>query len=308
MDHIKLKTKEEIENTFFHIPFWIAPDKNLFRQRSERFTELAQQDKTDWQHYLQLLALVSKIQHDLLADAGAVVPALKHDRPESQLNIYATDIPACFVPMLNSFYERIRNGLSGHVNGVWQRLLAMPANEQQALAQRVLQQEVREEDQAYLIWVHAVLQVIWAYWAMQLEETDVPTRDERGQCPCCGSDAVASIVLKGGEQENLRYLHCNLCNSRWNALRAKCTFCGNTKDMSLQTIEGVQTGALHGASGESCDVCHGYRKMFSLSKEQYADPVADDLASLPLDMLLNEKGYVRGGANPFLLMEKEAKH
>ena len=308
MDHIKLKSKEEIEKSFFHIPFWIAPDKNLFLSRSERFTKLAKLEKSDWKLYLQLLAGLSRVQHGLLADADAVVPELKRNETACLLNVHNTPIPSCFTPMLHALYERIKGELSDHMEQIWQRLLAMPVPEQEALARRLLQHEADVTDQEYSIWVHAVLQVIWTYWAMQLQETDVPSRDERVQCPCCGSDAVASIILKSGEQENLRYLHCNLCNSRWNALRAKCTFCGNTKDMTLQSVEGVTEGALHGASGETCDVCQGYRKMFSLSKEQHADPVADDLGSLALDMMLGEKGYSRGGANPFLMMEKEVPH
>ncbi|MBK1781464.1 formate dehydrogenase accessory protein FdhE [Advenella sp. WQ 585] len=308
MDHIKLKSKEEIEKSFFHIPFWIAPDKNLFLSRSDRFKKLAKLEKSDWKLYLQLLSELSRVQHGLLADADAVVPELKRNDSASLLNVYSTAIPFCFTPMLNALYERSKSELSAHMEQTWQRLLAMPVPEQEALALRILQQEIKENDQEYSIWVHAVLQVVWTYWAMQLQETDVPSRDERVQCPCCGSDAVGSVILKSGEQENLRYLHCNLCNSRWNALRAKCTFCGNTKDMTLQSVEGATEGALHGASGETCDVCQGYRKMFSLSKEQHADPVADDLGSLALDMMLGEKGYSRGGANPFLVMEKEARH
>ena len=31
------------------------------------------------------------------------------------------------------------------------------------------------------------------------------------------------------------------------------------------------------------------------------DPVADDVASLALDVLLRERGYRRGAVNPFLL-------
>ena len=33
-----------------------------------------------------------------------------------------------------------------------------------------------------------------------------------------------------------------------------------------------------------------------------ADPVADDLATLGLDIAVGEAGYERGGANPFLLI------
>lgn len=53
---------------------------------------------------------------------------------------------------------------------------------------------------------------------------------------------------------------------------------------------------------------HAYRKRYQLAKQQYPDPLADDLASLSQDLLLNEKGWQRGGANPFLLMGKVPRH
>ena len=56
------------------------------------------------------------------------------------------------------------------------------------------------------------------------------------------------------------------------------------------------------AHAESCESCHTYRKLYRQDKQQYADPVADDLATLGLDIAVGEAGYERGGANPFLLI------
>jgi FdhE protein len=36
-------------------------------------------------------------------------------------------------------------------------------------------------------------------------------------------------------------------------------------------------------------------------KDPLVDPVADDLATLPLDLLVDEAGYERSGPNLFLL-------
>ena len=83
-------------------------------------------------------------------------------------------------------------------------------------------------------------------------------------------------------------------------MRAKCTFCGDQSGIALQQIHDAADGALRGARAESCDRCGRYRKMFMLQYQQYAEPVADDLASLALDILVGETGYLRGGHNPFL--------
>ena len=51
---------------------------------------------------------------------------------------------------------------------------------------------------------------------------------------------------------------------------------------------------------ESCDHCHTYRKIFYQEKDLYVEPVADDLASLALDVLMGEAGYSRASGNPLL--------
>ena len=54
-------------------------------------------------------------------------------------------------------------------------------------------------------------------------------------------------------------------------------------------------------TAETCDECRGYVKIMQQHKEADVDPVADDVASLGLDLLVREEGYRRGAFNPFLL-------
>ncbi len=44
---------------------------------------------------------------------------------------------------------------------------------------------------------------------------------------------------------------------------------------------------------ETCDHCHSYRKILYLEKDPSLEPVADDLGTLALDILLGEEGYAR---------------
>jgi FdhE protein len=48
---------------------------------------------------------------------------------------------------------------------------------------------------------------------------------------------------------------------------------------------------------EACDACHTYFKLLRRDRDAGADLAADDLATLPLDILLDEEGYSRGGPN-----------
>jgi FdhE protein len=52
---------------------------------------------------------------------------------------------------------------------------------------------------------------------------------------------------------------------------------------------------------ETCDVCHSYLKIAYQEKDPHVDPVADDLATLSLDILADESGYARSGPNLLLV-------
>jgi FdhE protein len=59
------------------------------------------------------------------------------------------------------------------------------------------------------------------------------------------------------------------------------------------------------ARAETCDDCHTYRKIFNQEHDFNVDPLADDLASLALDLLVGEAGYARASGNPLLWFNAE---
>ncbi len=73
--------------------------------------------------------------------------------------------------------------------------------------------------------------------------------------------------------------------------------CGSTDKISFQEIDGSNGNI----KSENCDVCHSYVKVLYQDKDPRLDPVADDVASLGLDLLVREAGYRRGAINPFLI-------
>lgn len=300
-----IKTPEQIkqDKIFFHTPFFLAPSKTIFADRATRFQDLAKEDKTDWHAYLQLLASVSEAQQVVLDEGLAAGDFAIPEGIESRTILPLADggyVPASFYTCFEKLLAKLDQKVS---STVLNPLRALEQTQAEQLAQATLKQELSAEQKPMSLWAHAALQIIWTAWAQQLQEDDVPIVEQRSHCPCCGSEAVASVIMISSDLANLRYLHCPTCNSRWNALRAKCTFCGDQSSMALQEIEEAQSGALKGARAETCDHCHSYRKMFMLQHQQFADPVADDLASLALDILIGEEGYERGGHNPFLLGE-----
>ena len=82
----------------------------------------------------------------------------------------------------------------------------------------------------------------------------------------------------------------------WNVVRVKCVLCGSTDGISFREIEGIPT-----VKAETCEKCRGYVKILYQVNDPALEPMADDVATLGLDMLLAEEGWKRGGHNPFLL-------
>ena len=294
-----------IEKGLFHTPFWLAPAADVFAQRSVRFQELAAAEDSQWRDYLALLGKLAAAQQAVAAKHAFALPPTHQGRtvlPQAALG----DVPADFYPVLADLLAEIGTQVPTNMQAELSALAALPRAAAEALASRVLTGST--EEQSAVVWVQAALQIIWTAWAAQLVEDAVPPVQERTHCPCCGTEAVGSVVFASGDLAGLRYMHCPHCNSRWNALRAKCPTCDSSGGMAIQEIDTdaavAQVAPLLAAKAESCDVCRSYRKLYRFDKQQYADPVADDLASLALDILVGEAGYARAGHNPFLLLSE----
>jgi FdhE protein len=85
----------------------------------------------------------------------------------------------------------------------------------------------------------------------------------------------------------------------WPYLRATCTSCGEANAVSYCYIEGKGDDI----SAECCDSCGTYIKHFRQDRQPRTEPLADDIASLDLDLMMRETRYVRRMSNPLLLFE-----
>ena len=80
-------------------------------------------------------------------------------------------------------------------------------------------------------------------------------------------------------------------------VRVKCSACGSTKGISYFSIE----AGSEAVKAECCDECKTYLKIFYLENNTSMVAAADDLASLALDMLVDQEGYNRIGPNLLFL-------
>jgi FdhE protein len=180
--------------------------------------------------------------------------------------------------------------------GALGRVQAAAAADRRVLVRAVLAQAVPADAFADHVFVAAALHVHLARQAARLDATTlVPVG--AGVCPVCGGAPVASMIVGWRGAHNARFCACSLCASFWHEVRIKCTLCGSTKGVAYQELAG--SGGT--VKAETCETCRGYLKILQQHQDPALDPVADDVASLGLDILLREKGYRRGGVNMFLL-------
>ncbi|MDF3838686.1 formate dehydrogenase accessory protein FdhE [Cupriavidus basilensis] len=273
--------------------------------------------------YLELMATLAETQHDIAQslavpppDQDAIRLAQAHRMPP--LAAAGGQGQPAWRAALAALLNRLerQDGLPEAVAATLARLAALPPQTLEAQAQALLAGRAAEADCAIAPFLMAALQVSWTSQASQLAERDVPDLDVPGVCPVCGTLPVASIVRIGGRYQGLRYLHCALCASEWHMVRVKCTHCESTEGIGYHIVEGVEGAGANqqdasncAVKAESCDHCHTYRKICYMEKDPLVEPVADDLASLALDLLMGEAGYARSSGNPMLWQGMEdAEH
>ena len=62
-----------------------------------------------------------------------------------------------------------------------------------------------------------------------------------------------------------------------------------------------RAGGAGSAKAEACPSCKAYTKLLYVEEDPRLEPFADDVATLSLDLLMAEEGWVRHGVNLFLL-------
>jgi FdhE protein len=283
-------------------PFVRLPDPHkLFAARAERYGALA--ERHDLASYLLFLADLSRAQHGSLAhltppeppDAGTLERAREFAMPPlDRLRFAPTPLFEATFDRLLSLAQEI--AMPEAAAAALARLTALEPSVRRRMVQSVLAHAIPVEEFAEHGFVAAVLQVHFARLAAQLDaDTLVAVGD--GACPSCGGPPATSMIVGWHGAHGARYCACALCGTLWNYVRIKCTLCGATKGIGYQEIAGG-SGTV---KAETCESCRAYVKILQQQKDPAVDCLADDVASLGLDLLMQDAGYRRGGVNPFLL-------
>jgi len=287
-------------------PRVVLPDTTtLFADRAARFLQLASGHAMS--DYLKLMGAVVQAQHDAIGMRSA--PAV----PEAAL-AQSRDFGMPPLSALGHARDaQWRDDLRALTDGVASKpaaaamahaVRALDEAALEALADRILSGNTLDSDAAAVPLAGAALQVYFTRLAATIDVELVKNFDVATVCPVCATRPVASVVRLGGARDNLRYLVCALCSTEWHLTRIKCTSCEEEKGVHYLSLQAEGAEPIAGEGGvsaarraEACDECKSYLKIFIQEKDPQIDPIADDLASLPLDLLVDELGFGRSGPN-----------
>ena len=282
-------------------PFSVLPDPSrLFAIRAARLCALAETNALA--PYLRFLAGLAEAQHAVLTQLPEPLsPGRGGDCPRARISNAAARPQPCqgrprahgdVRPAFRIAGWRREAKAGGRCAGAGR---GKNGAEREAMAFSVLSETLPLETLAEHVYVAAALQVHFARLAGGLKAARlVPVGD--GLCPACGGAPSCSMVVGWPGAHGARFCSCFLCGTLWNIVRIKCVLCGSTEGIGYQEIDGGP-GTV---KAETCDRCHGWVKILQQHKDSAIEPIADDVASLGLDLLMREGPYRRGGFNPFL--------
>ncbi len=282
------------------IRFLFLPGRDIFASRAERFRLLSKGHPLG--DYLAFLALLADAQQKVLNQfptlplPGPAEQALCHEHGMPALGARCWPRNAAWQWGLKMILQQMREAvLPQAASETVARLMQTSETGLEEMADRILAGHLTDISPEELPFVAAALQVYWVHMLSFLGEDAFGRLEHGGLCPVCGSYPSAGVVRTGGAGQGLRYLYCSLCASQWHMVRVKCSNCESTDGIKFFTLEGSNSAV----KAESCDNCNFYLKLLYLEKDPQMEAMADDLATLALDMLMDKEGKAHRGANLF---------
>lgn len=301
----RILERGEIESSANIPPFLNPPTQSLFKRRAERLKSLAQGHPLSG--YLLLMAQLCEAQDRALAempalpgpDQRALDLSLEHRMPP--LAFEALVRGNDWLPALDLLLKQFQPQGNAAVSAALQQLSQADSGQRKAWAVNLLSGQFDLLPAALVPFLGAGLQVAFSHWLLALPVGTLSERESCTQCPACGSPPVAGMIRHRGKQIGLRYLTCSLCSCEWHFVRVKCSHCEESKQLGyLSRQHDDKKPETAPIRAEVCPNCQGYLKHFYLEYDSEAEAIADDLASLDLDMSVSDEGYMRRAPNLLL--------
>ncbi|MGE8051538.1 formate dehydrogenase accessory protein FdhE [Pseudomonas monteilii] len=295
----------QIEASAVMPPFLHLPPANLFEVRAARLEQLAEGNALG--DYLRLVARLCRVQQQLVDNPPAGVPVaeerqrlcISHGLPPLAADSLVREGP--WLVWLQAFLEHFNGETSGPLGEALQVLRGSDDNQHKGWGIALLAGQYDAVPAALVPFLGAALQAAWSSWLLALPTPELKPAGSLAQCPACGSPAMAGVVRNRGKHNGLRYLVCSLCACEWHVVRVKCVYCESSKDLRYTSLEDDRHAPGKAPlRAECCPGCESYLKQNYLENDAAAEPLADDLASLALDMRLDEEGFHRLAPNLML--------
>ncbi|MFK8332729.1 formate dehydrogenase accessory protein FdhE [Pseudomonas sp. BJa5] len=286
-------------------PFLHLPPANLFALRAARLDSLAADHALG--DYLRLIASLCRIQQSLL-DEPPLAPPLDSERQrlclEHGLPPLAADSlvrEGQWLAWLDALLQRFPSPAGAELKAAVSTLGDASAEQRKLWGIALLTGQYNAVPAALVPFLGAALQAAWSHWLLSLPGTTLKPGDNLCQCPACGSPAMAGVIRHRGKFNGLRYLVCSLCACEWHAVRVKCIYCEQSKGLEYFNLEDDRHAAGKAPlRAECCPGCKVYLKQLYLECDAEAEALSADLASLALDLRLDQEGYQRLAPNLML--------
>ncbi|NMD53296.1 formate dehydrogenase accessory protein FdhE [Shewanella sp. DNRA4] len=275
-------------------PLKAANPEKIYQHRARRLAQLAQDSPLA--DYLKLCQILVSTQQKLAATDMGTAPMIDAEVPYP-LSLSQTQTAQDWLKALQALLTELVSQVPAHLVPVLQELQQQSPTQLLEWGTQLRQGEFSAVPAQFSLFIWAGLSLYWSHWApMVIARMDTNRVKQSSLCPVCGSHPVASMIVDE-PREGLRYLHCSLCESEWHYVRAHCTCCEQSREMSIWSFDDHKAAVRI----ESCEACKGYTKMLFIDHLPLLDAAADDIASMGLDAELNTKGYGATTVNPLLL-------
>jgi FdhE protein len=108
-------------------------------------------------------------------------------------------------------------------------------------------------------------------------------------CPFCNRKPALGVLRQQGDAGR-RSLLCGVCLTEWEFRRVVCPGCGQEDHAKLPVYTAAELPYIR---VECCDDCKTYIKCIDLTKNGLANPLVDELASVPLSLWAQQHGYAK---------------
>jgi len=112
-------------------------------------------------------------------------------------------------------------------------------------------------------------------------------------CPFCKRKPALGVLRPLGDGGQ-RSLVCSFCLAEWEFRRIVCPGCGEENHAKLPVYTAEE---LMHVRVEACDSCRSYIKTVDMTKSGRAEPIVDEMASIPLDLWAQKRGYAKLQSN-----------